>query len=333
MKVNFSIKNTFALSALTAALLLAGCASTPKQAAPAESVDASATAESNEPDLVAQLRERMAAGTLQRQEKTEDRQPSEATADSSKSPTVVGDAAKHQAAAAVGADYAKALGLMSAGKDDEALLILKSIAGKVPQFSGPLVNEGLIYLRQQKYADAEKVLQSAIQVNAKNPFAFNLLGVALREQGKFTEAKSAYQSALAIDPNYAKAHFNMGVLADLYMQDLPLALSHYQRYQALQGKPDPVVANWITDLQKRTGTYVPPAPPPAPLPPAEETVEEVPAEATAPAADAAAGAAPATDAAATATPAAAAEKEAVAPVEAAAAPAPAKKPAKGKKKS
>ncbi|MGH8493380.1 MAG: tetratricopeptide repeat protein [Moraxellaceae bacterium] len=276
-----SIKHTFALSALAAALLLAGCASTPKATAPVEATD-TAAAEASEPDLVDQLRERMAAGPLQRQEKTEDRKPSEATADSSKSPTVAVDLAKQQAAAAIGADYAKALGLMSNGKDDDALALLKSVAGKAPQFSGPLVNEGLIYLRKQKYADAEKVLQEAIKVNPRNPFAFNLLGVALREQGKFPDAKAAYESALAIDPNYAKAHFNMGVLADLYMQDLPLALSHYQRYQTLQSKPDPAVANWITDLQKRTGTYVPPAPLPV-LPPVEEAgADSTEADAAAP---------------------------------------------------
>ncbi|MDQ8037552.1 MAG: tetratricopeptide repeat protein [Pedobacter sp.] len=329
MNVNFSIKNTFALSALAAALFLAGCASTPKQQTPAETAGPEAPAESNEPDLVAQLRERMAAGTLQRQEKTEDRQPSAATADSSKSPTVTVDLAKQQAAAAVGADYAKALGLMSNGKDDDALAILKGVSQKAPQFSGPLVNEGLIYLRKQQYADAEKVLQEAVKVNPQNPYAFNLLGVALRELGKFPDAKAAYESALALDPNYAKAHFNLGVLADLYMQDLPLALSHYQRYQTLQGKPDPAVANWIIDLQKRTGTYVPPAPLPAALPPPEETVEEVPADAAAPAA----AEAPAAGDAPAANPAA--EQPAAAPAEpvAAPAPAPAKKPVKGKKKS
>ena len=94
-----SIKNTFALSALAAALaLLPGCATTPRQA-PSDS--AAATAESNEPDLVAQLHERMAAGPIQRQEKTEDRKPSEATADTSRSPTVVADNSKQQAAMSV----------------------------------------------------------------------------------------------------------------------------------------------------------------------------------------------------------------------------------------
>jgi tetratricopeptide (TPR) repeat protein len=127
-----------------------------------------------------------------------------------------------------------------------------------------------ILLKQEKYAEAEKQLRDALAINAKNPYANNLLGIALREQGKFKEAKAAYEAALALDPNYAKAHFNLGVLADLYMQDLPTALSHYERYQGLQSKPDPAVANWIVDLQKRTGVYKAPPRPAAPVAAAAE---------------------------------------------------------------
>lgn len=330
MSIKHTVKHTAVLSALAAALLLAGCASTPKAPAPTGEV---APAESNEPDLVAQLRERMASGNLQRQEKTEDRKPSEATADTSKSPVVNTDISKQQAAMAVAGDYAKALGLMSADKDDEALALMQKIATKAPQFSGPLVNQGVIQLKQKKYAEAQKSLEDALKINARNPYAFNLLGIALREQGKFADAKAAYESALAIDPNYARAHFNLGVLADLYMQDLPLALSHYERYQTLQSKPDPAVSNWIVDLQKRSGVYK--APVAAPLPPAASDTTEDPstadagapaAEATAPAADAAA--APAADPAAA--PAAEAQPQ---DSNAAAAPAaaPAKKAKKGKK--
>ncbi|HEX6592367.1 MAG TPA: tetratricopeptide repeat protein [Moraxellaceae bacterium] len=287
-----SIKRTFALSALAAALLLAGCATTPKATAP---TGEAAPVENNEPDLVAQLRERMASGTLQRQEKTEDRKPSEAMADTSKSPVVNTDIAKQQAAMAVAGDYARALGLMNADKDDEALALMQKIAEKAPQFSGPLVNQGVILLKQKKFADAQKALEDALKINPRNPYAFNLLGISLREQGKFADAKAAYESALAIDPNYARAHFNLGVLADLYMQDLPLALSHYERYQALQSKPDLAVGNWIVDLQKRTGVYK--APVQTPLPPAPEPAEEAAepqaAEGSAPAPEAAPAPAPA----------------------------------------
>lgn len=281
-----SIKKTFTPSALAAVaalvpvLLLSACATTPKQASSTDTTEPAAGAESNEPDLVAQLRERMAAGSLQRQEKAEDRKPAEATADTSRSPTLTVDAGKQQAAMSVAGDYAKALGLMSAGKDDEAFALLQKIATKTPQFSGPWVNQGIILLKQQKFADADKALQEALKVNPNNPFTFNLMGIALRGEGKFADARAAYDSALSIDPNYAKAHFNYGVLADLYLQDLPLALSHYERYQSLQSKPDPAVANWIIDLQKRTGVYKAPAPTPMAPPPPEEDGTEAPTAAT-----------------------------------------------------
>lgn len=256
-----SIRHTITLSALAAAIiLLQGCASAPKTAeGPAEQLS-----ESNEPDLVAQLRARMAAGTLQRQEKADSRKPSEASGDTSRSPGVSAITALPPVPVDVAGDYAKAIELMSSGQDDEAQRLLQSVASRSPQFSGPLVNQALILLRQKEYAKAQAMLDAALGINARNPYAFNIKGIALREQGKFAEARRAYEDALAIDPGYAKAHFNLGVLADLYLQDLPLALTHYERYQSLQSKPDPAVANWIIDLQKRTGVYK--APPPAPTP-------------------------------------------------------------------
>lgn len=285
-------RKILALSAIAAALaMLNGCASTPKQP---EAVT-EAPADAGEPDLVDQLRERMATGTLQRQEKAEDKKPSAAAEDTSRSPVMSVDAGKQQAAMAVASEYANAMGLMASGQDAQALGVLQAISAKAPKFSGPLVNQGVILLRQKQYAAAEAKLLQALDINARNPFAYNLLGIALREQGKFGDARAAYETALSIDPNYAKAHFNLGVLADLYQQDLSLALNHYERYQALQSKPDPAVANWIVDLQKRTGVYKAPPPPPAPV--VEPEPEEAPAEANTtdaatPAGEAAEGATP-----------------------------------------
>ena len=150
--------------------------------------------------------------------------------------------------------------------------MFQSLSSRFPQLSGPLVNQGLIYLEQDKNEDAEAVLRQALQANSQNPYAYNSLGLALREQGKFDEARSAYESALALDPKYARAHFNLGVLAELYMQDLNLALNHFRQYQALQKQPDQTVANWIVDLERRA-----PAPPPAAVaqPQSEATNGEV----------------------------------------------------------
>lgn len=270
-----------AVAAASLALLLGACSSAPK--APPEA----ALPESNEPDLVAQLRERMAAGNLQRKTKVEEPGSTAATGDTSSAPKVSIDPALQLAAQAVAPDYARATGLMQAGSDAEALVLLRDIATRAPQLAGPVLNQAVILLRQNKFAEAEATLRGVLKTSPKSPFAHNLLGIALRQQGKFAEAKAAYQAALALDPDYARAHFNLGVLLDLYLQELPQALSHYERYQALQAKPDPAVTNWIIDLQKRTGVYkAPPRPAPVPVPPAEGDGEAAPASepATAPAA-------------------------------------------------
>ncbi|MFP5383880.1 MAG: tetratricopeptide repeat protein [Gammaproteobacteria bacterium] len=150
-------------------------------------------------------------------------------------------------------DYLAAINLVRANKLDDALMIFQGISGQYPRLSGPLVNEGLIHLHQGRPQDALDALDRALKANEQNPYAWNLRGVALREFGKFSEARASYERALALDPLYARAHFNLGVLADLYLQDLPLAISHYEKYQALQVKPDQAVGNWISDLRNRSG--------------------------------------------------------------------------------
>lgn len=295
-----------AAAALSLALLVTACSTAPKRPVS----ETPAGPESNEPDLVAQLRERMAAGQLKSKAKPAQAGNTAATADTSSAPKVTIDPVKQQAAMAIAPDYARAIGLMQAGNDAEALALFQGMAAKAPQFAGPQLNQGLILLRQEKYADAETALRAALKANPKSPYAHNLLGIALRQQGKFADAKAAYEAALAQDPSYARAHFNLGVLLDMYMQDLPAALAHYERYQALQSKPDTAVANWITDLQKRTGVYkAPPKPAPVVAAPAEgdapadggtAAAEPAPAAGSAPTAPAAAPATPATPAPASA---------------------------------
>ncbi|MDF1629386.1 MAG: tetratricopeptide repeat protein [Alcanivoracaceae bacterium] len=168
-------------------------------------------------------------------------------------------------------EYARALQAMRAGETDKALVMFQSVASRYPQLSGPLVNQGIIRQQQQKYPKAEEALRQALGVNNRNPYAHNALGLALREQGKFVEARKHYETAIELDPKYARAHFNMGVLAELYLQDLPLALQHFRQYQSLQRQLDQSVANWVVDLERRVPDAVPAAAEPAAEAAAAET--------------------------------------------------------------
>lgn len=169
-------------------------------------------------------------------------------------PPVPHDPAVRPIAEAATQEYFRGLQYLRNDEHARALVVFQSMTTRYPALSGPWVNIGLIQLHQEDWAAAEESLRQALATNVQNPYAHNALGVALREQGRFVEAKRHYLEAVALDPRYARAHFNLGVLAELYLQDLPSALDHFRDYQALQRQPDPTVANWIADLERRTPT-------------------------------------------------------------------------------
>jgi Flp pilus assembly protein TadD len=105
-----------------------------------------------------------------------------------------------------------------------------------------------------KIADAEHVLNQAIMLNPGDAVAYNHLGVVLRQRGEFEQARQAYLNALRINSRYAGAHLNLGILHDIYLHDLGVALQNYQKYQTLTADADKQVAKWIVDLQRRVNS-------------------------------------------------------------------------------
>ena len=56
-----------------------------------------------------------------------------------------------------------------------------------------------------------------------------------------------------VDPNYANAYLNLGVLCELYLQQPERALQAYERYLELSPSPDARVNAWVSELKKRIG--------------------------------------------------------------------------------
>ena len=153
--------------------------------------------------------------------------------------------------------YAQALQLMKSGRNTDAELEFKQLAAGYPQFAGPQLNLGLLYLHDSRVPEAEAAFKTALELKPSSAIAGNELGIALRKLGKFEEAEAAYQHAIAAEPDYAPAHLNLGVLYDLYLAQPQKALDEYERYMAIVGE-NKQVAGWMIELRKRVG-----APPPA----------------------------------------------------------------------
>jgi len=147
--------------------------------------------------------------------------------------------------------FTLALDTAKNGDQEKALALLRSIASKYPLLSGPNLNEAIILHQQGKLKEARKVLQDALFKKTKNPYLLNQLGIVNRELGHFEQAKLSYLSAVRISPQYAKAHFNLAILADLYLHDPQLALEEFTIYQSLQEVPDKKVSGWIKELKRR----------------------------------------------------------------------------------
>jgi len=145
-----------------------------------------------------------------------------------------------------------AVALMNSNNAAGAEQALRSLSAAYPTYSGALLNLGILQARAGKLEDAEKTLQSAIERNA-SAAAFNQLGIVYRRLGRFTDADAAYQQALQIDPSYANAHLNLGVLCDLYLRQPQRALESYERYLQLAATPDAKVSGWVTELKARMG--------------------------------------------------------------------------------
>jgi len=72
-----------------------------------------------------------------------------------------------------------------------------------------------LLFEQQKHAAAEAALRTAIALKPDHAIAHFNLGLALRGQRKPVEAEAAYHKAIDLQPDFPEAHFNLGnVLLD-----------------------------------------------------------------------------------------------------------------------
>jgi Flp pilus assembly protein TadD len=157
------------------------------------------------------------------------------------------------------ADFARAVELVRAGKDEEAQLAFQQIATGYPMYAGALVNLGILYRKHGDLAKSDAALHSAVQRDPGNAAGFNELGVTLRLEGKFHEAADAYNQAIMVKPDFAPAYRNLAIVLDLYLGDTAAALTAMEHYKDL-ATDDKAVAGWIADLKQRAGKNAAPAP-------------------------------------------------------------------------
>ncbi len=146
--------------------------------------------------------------------------------------------------------FDKAISLLSEENYPEAIMLLKAVSGQTSKFSAPHINLGIVYARTNEMKKAEESLKKALEINSRHPVAINELGLVYRKTGRYQEARELYESLLSMYPEFMPARKNLGVLCDIYTQDLSCAYEQYQAY--LKNIPDDEkVKIWVADVKNR----------------------------------------------------------------------------------
>jgi tetratricopeptide (TPR) repeat protein len=175
-------------------------------------------------------------------------------------------------------EFTRALTLMRGADPTQAILEMQVLTQSYPDLPGPYANLGILHRNANQLAESEAALAKATERAAWDAQTWNEYGLTLRQAGKFTEARAAYERATQVNPSYAPAHRNLGVLLDLFLDDPVTAQAELETYKTLTGEDKPV-SGWLAELRSRNKVRAPAAeaaPEAAPQTPPESTPESAP---------------------------------------------------------
>jgi Flp pilus assembly protein TadD len=104
--------------------------------------------------------------------------------------------------------------LVSRGKLEQALEVLRKAAKLRPDSTEPLLEIGLLHLRQQAPEAAVRVLEQAKERGGPSYEIHRGLSEALIMLGKYQEALTEIQAAVGLKPGVAEDHYRLGVALD-----------------------------------------------------------------------------------------------------------------------
>jgi len=149
------------------------------------------------------------------------------------------------------AHYNLALALEKTGRRAEAVEQYRETLRLRPAYAAAALNLGAALYAEKRYAEAIDVYREALARDARSEAARNNLAEAYRAAGARDQARREFERVLKDNPDYAPAHYGLGVLLDDERGDRHRAAEHYRRYLALapQAADAAQVRQWLQQAE------------------------------------------------------------------------------------
>lgn len=118
---------------------------------------------------------------------------------------------------------------------DEALMELKKVAILELDLASSRINLGIKYFEECLWSDALRHFEEAVKINDSYPDACYWVALTLIQMNKVPRAKEFLNKAIELNPDYADAHFQMGLL--LNTRARKKARQHFEKALSLNLRP------------------------------------------------------------------------------------------------
>lgn len=145
--------------------------------------------------------------------------------------------------------YKSGLIALNNNEDATAENIFNEFLQDTPELAGPYTNLALIHFKRQEYEQSLELVNKALIRNPEQAQAYQLRAQILVTKRKINEAKKDYIKAVELKPDYINAHYNLALLYDIYLQEITLAINHYEIYLSLIKAPDETTQEWVNHLK------------------------------------------------------------------------------------
>lgn len=145
--------------------------------------------------------------------------------------------------------YRSAITALNNNELSKAQRIFNEFIRNKPELAGAYSNLALVYYKKNEFNKSFKLVSKALELNPKQAQALNLRAQIYILEGKIHKAKADYLLAVKIKPKYINAQYNLALLYDIYLQEIELAIKHYNIYLSLLKRPDDKTIEWVKHLK------------------------------------------------------------------------------------